>query len=266
MSSKIKLEIVSAEASLLSEQVTSVIVSGEAGELGIFPGHLQLLTRLKPGQVRAQLANKEEELKKRSWQILVTLQNATNRAKMISSTECALFVHTEQQHWTSHNEAPMFVSRPIYMASECQRLMLGSKHTLIKPTTTIHFSIVGFCHVPPPCKTNTPTNAPGGIPNIGNTCFMNTVSDTQGPRASAIACRLPRRPPSCDCAFRLRLQCLNACLPFSDDLLAMKDLDGLAGTLCGVFQGIRGGRHPPRCEAPTRGQVAPSALRSSPPE
>lgn len=55
-----QLEIVSAEASLLSEQVTSVIVSGEAGELGIFPGHLQLLTRLKPGQVRAQLANKEE--------------------------------------------------------------------------------------------------------------------------------------------------------------------------------------------------------------
>ena len=50
-----------------------------------------------------QAANKVDELKGRSWRVLVTLQHAANRAKMISSTECALFVHTEQQHWTSHN-------------------------------------------------------------------------------------------------------------------------------------------------------------------
>jgi F-type H+-transporting ATPase subunit epsilon len=48
-----QLEIVSAEASILSKVVTSVIVSGQMGELGLYPGHLQLLTSLKPGQVRA---------------------------------------------------------------------------------------------------------------------------------------------------------------------------------------------------------------------
>ena len=53
-----------------------------------------------------QRANVEADLKRRSWRVLVTLQHAANRAKMISSTECALFVHTEQQHWSSHNEFP----------------------------------------------------------------------------------------------------------------------------------------------------------------
>ena len=83
--------------------------------------------RVQAGEV-TQLANGKDELKRRSWRVLVTLQHAANRAKMISSTECALFVHTEQQHWTSHNEVPVFISRPIYMASECQRLLLSLIH------------------------------------------------------------------------------------------------------------------------------------------
>ena len=74
--------------------------------------------RLQAGSV-PQPANSVDELKRRSWRVLVTLQHAANRAKMISSTECALFLHTEQQHWTSHFEVPLFISRPIYMASEC---------------------------------------------------------------------------------------------------------------------------------------------------
>ena len=58
-----------------------------------------------------------------------SLQHAANHAKMISSTECALYVHTEQQHWTSHNEVPIFISRPLYILSECQRMLSGSKYT-----------------------------------------------------------------------------------------------------------------------------------------
>ena len=81
--------------------------------------------RLEAGGL-AEPANRVDELKRRSWRVLVTLQHAANRAKMISSTECALFVHTEQQHWTSHNEVPLFISRPIYMASECQRMLSES--------------------------------------------------------------------------------------------------------------------------------------------
>ena len=53
-------------------------------------------------------ADRTEDLKKRSWRVLVALQNAANRAKWISSTESAIFVHTEALHWQSHNEIPMF--------------------------------------------------------------------------------------------------------------------------------------------------------------
>ena len=41
--------------------------------------------------------------------------------------------------WTSHNEIPMFVSRPVYMANGCIHILPGSKHMLNKPVTSIDF-------------------------------------------------------------------------------------------------------------------------------
>jgi len=51
-----------------------------------------------------------------------------------------------------------------------------------------------------------------GLTNLGNTCFMNSI-----------------------------MQCLNVSRPFSDELLGMlaDGLDGLAGSLCKLFRGIR---------------------------
>ncbi len=57
-----QLEIVSAEAPIFSGAVQHLIVTGKAGELGIYPGHTALLTALKPGQIRAILENGEEEV------------------------------------------------------------------------------------------------------------------------------------------------------------------------------------------------------------
>src|SRR3990167_2046892 len=57
MSSTIELDIVSAEASIFNGKVTFVSVTGAVGELGIQPGHSPLLTSLKPGQIRATLAD-----------------------------------------------------------------------------------------------------------------------------------------------------------------------------------------------------------------
>ena len=51
--------------------------------------------------------------KRPSWQVLVPLDNTANRTKWISSTECALYVHTEQPHWTSCHP---------YILYECQRM------------------------------------------------------------------------------------------------------------------------------------------------
>lgn len=57
-----QLEIVSAERAVFSGAVQMIAVTGGMGELGIYPGHRQLLTSLKPGQLKAILADGNEEL------------------------------------------------------------------------------------------------------------------------------------------------------------------------------------------------------------
>lgn len=57
-----QIEIVSAEISIFSGQATHVVVTGLLGELGIYPGHTQLLTALKPGPVRIVKPDGEDEI------------------------------------------------------------------------------------------------------------------------------------------------------------------------------------------------------------
>ena len=58
----LRLDIVSAEQEIFSGEAEMVFVTGEMGELGIAPGHTPLLTKLKPGDVRAILPNQQEEV------------------------------------------------------------------------------------------------------------------------------------------------------------------------------------------------------------
>ncbi len=55
--------------------------------------------------------------KRRAKRVALRLQFAANRSSWVSSTECALFVHTEQTHWASHNEIRVFLGRPLYKIS-----------------------------------------------------------------------------------------------------------------------------------------------------
>ncbi|MCS6811400.1 MAG: F0F1 ATP synthase subunit epsilon [Tepidimonas sp.] len=57
----IQVEVVSAEESIFSGPATFVALPGEAGELGILPGHVPLITRIKPGAVRIEKPDGEEE-------------------------------------------------------------------------------------------------------------------------------------------------------------------------------------------------------------
>ena len=57
-----QLEIVSAEAAVFSGKVEMIAVTGGMGELGIYPGHRQLLTTLKPGQLKAILDGGKAEV------------------------------------------------------------------------------------------------------------------------------------------------------------------------------------------------------------
>ena len=53
----IHLDVVSAEEQIFSGEASFVVVPGEDGELGIFPRHIPLLTRIRPGAVRVTPAN-----------------------------------------------------------------------------------------------------------------------------------------------------------------------------------------------------------------
>ncbi|MEX2198155.1 MAG: F0F1 ATP synthase subunit epsilon [Burkholderiales bacterium] len=57
----IHVDVVSAEASIYSGEAEFVVLPGEAGELGIYPRHTPLITRIKPGAVRIQPAGGGEE-------------------------------------------------------------------------------------------------------------------------------------------------------------------------------------------------------------
>lgn len=57
-----KLDIVSAEKALFHGEVKFLAITGSVGELGIYPGHTALLTALKPGQVRIELKEGQEEV------------------------------------------------------------------------------------------------------------------------------------------------------------------------------------------------------------
>ena len=59
--STIRVDVVSAEESIFSGEATFVALPGEAGELGIYPRHTPLITRIKPGAVRIQKADGTEE-------------------------------------------------------------------------------------------------------------------------------------------------------------------------------------------------------------
>ncbi|AKM30531.1 F0F1 ATP synthase subunit epsilon [Pandoraea faecigallinarum] len=50
----IHVDVVSAEEEIFSGKARFVALPGEAGELGILPGHTPLITRIKPGAVRIE--------------------------------------------------------------------------------------------------------------------------------------------------------------------------------------------------------------------
>ena len=57
----IKVDVVSAEEQIFSGLAKFVALPGEAGELGILPGHTPLITRIRPGAVRIEAESGEEE-------------------------------------------------------------------------------------------------------------------------------------------------------------------------------------------------------------
>ena len=57
----IHVDVVSAEEQIFSGEAKFVALPGEMGELGIYPRHTPLITRIKPGAVRIERADNGEE-------------------------------------------------------------------------------------------------------------------------------------------------------------------------------------------------------------
>jgi F-type H+-transporting ATPase subunit epsilon len=62
MAKTVKLDIVSPEGQIFAGEAEALFVKGAEGELGLYPGHLQLLTKIAPGAIRIQQTGQEELL------------------------------------------------------------------------------------------------------------------------------------------------------------------------------------------------------------
>lgn len=61
MANTIQVDVVSAEEQIFSGEAEFVALPGEAGELGIYPRHIPLITRIKPGTVRIKVPGQAED-------------------------------------------------------------------------------------------------------------------------------------------------------------------------------------------------------------
>ncbi|MBY6347326.1 F0F1 ATP synthase subunit epsilon [Providencia rettgeri] len=58
---KLHVDVVSAEESIFAGEAKFVALPGEAGELGILPGHTPLISRIRPGTLKIVMADGSEE-------------------------------------------------------------------------------------------------------------------------------------------------------------------------------------------------------------
>jgi F-type H+-transporting ATPase subunit epsilon len=61
MANTIHVDVVSAEEQIFSGEAEFVALPGESGELGIYPMHTPLITRIRPGAVRIKVAGRSDE-------------------------------------------------------------------------------------------------------------------------------------------------------------------------------------------------------------
>lgn len=57
----LRVDVMSPEEEIFSGEAEFVALPGEVGEMGIYPQHSPLLTRIRPGALRIKLAGRDEE-------------------------------------------------------------------------------------------------------------------------------------------------------------------------------------------------------------
>jgi len=105
---KIRLEIITAERVVYSEDVDIVVAPGIEGELGILPHHAALMTMLQPGELRVRKDNQEESmfvsggfLEVRGDKVVV-LADVAERAEEIDIARAEAAKHRAEERIAQH--------------------------------------------------------------------------------------------------------------------------------------------------------------------
>jgi len=61
MANTVHIDVVSAEASIFSGEAEFIVAPASAGEVGIYPHHAPMVTKIKPGALRIKLPDAAEE-------------------------------------------------------------------------------------------------------------------------------------------------------------------------------------------------------------
>ncbi len=114
-----KLEIVTAEKLVYSEEVSGVVAPGMEGELGILPHHAPLLTVLQPGELRIMKQGQEDAYLAVSGGFLevmankvVVLADTAERAEEINEARAQEAVKRAQER-IAHLGADMDLERAL---------------------------------------------------------------------------------------------------------------------------------------------------------
>ena len=140
--STIQVEVVSAEESIFSGPAKFVALPGESGELGILPGHIPLITRIKPGAVRIERADNGEEefvfvaggILEVQPQVVTVLADTAIRAedideaKVRAAKEEAERILAKKDPKMSLEEAQTQLAMSIAQLSALERLRKNLKH------------------------------------------------------------------------------------------------------------------------------------------
>ena len=97
MANTMQVDVVSAEAQIFSGLAEFVALPGEAGELGIYPKHTPLITRIRPGAVRIEVAGggdldeaKALEAKKQAEEMMLNQESKIDYAKAQAEMAAAI--------------------------------------------------------------------------------------------------------------------------------------------------------------------------------
>ena len=139
MAMTLHVDIVSAEREIFSGTAEMVSATAELGEIGILPRHSQLLTRLRPGQVRVKISDTQEEIFYVSGgllevqpHIVTILSDTAERAKDLDEAAAQAAKQRAEQMLADHKSDFDYAKAQTELAEAMDRLRAIEKLRQVK--------------------------------------------------------------------------------------------------------------------------------------